>query len=549
MPPSVDTAVRDFAPEEGFAAGKLTRPQILKLSKAVLAFAEMLCDVKLYPYQREFGLRVIQSCLLSDGDEITALFSRQSGKTETVAVVICGLMVMMPTLAKYISDIRVQKFKNGFWVGLYAPSYEQANIPYRRAFQRMHSDHAATILSDEEIGISFDDHRQTYGLSLPNGSRCDCNTAAKQARIEGKTYHLIIGEESQDIDPYIWKKSVSPMGAATNASQAKIGTCNMQRSDFYEACQRNLRRDLSLEPNQLRNHFQFDYEVAAKYNPFYRQYVQKEIARLGFDSDEFRMAYRLHWILERGMFIEPTMFDLLGKDYTITTFDNKNEVVVGIDVGKADASSVVTVVQPDYTRGGYVGEDDFRCHKRVLNWLELLGDDYEQQIRHIIAFLDNYRKKKRIMVDATGVGQAIYDMLRAHYRSEIDSGDLEVLEFMATVQTNHDGYQRLLLDLQNERIEYPNSERSKKLGKQRKFVTQMLNLQKAFRGAYLGAEAGELTPHKDYASSLMIACYACDAAEQTPEMETESPVSVFGARRQRSFADRSAPWWKTAAAN
>ena len=81
------------------------------------------------------------------------------------------------------------------------------------------------------------------------------------------------------------------------------------------------------------------------------------------------------------MFVEPTLFDLMGKNYSPVTYDPVNVIYVEIDVGKAESSTVVTVVQPDYTKGGYVGEGDFRCHKRVLNWLQITGDDYVAQFR------------------------------------------------------------------------------------------------------------------------------------------------------------------------
>ena len=89
-------------------------------------FCEKGSGVELYPYQKEFGLRIIQSLLLEDNAEITALFSRQSGKTETVSTIVPGLCVILPILAN-IPDIgidrRIGKFKHGFWVGIFAPNY------------------------------------------------------------------------------------------------------------------------------------------------------------------------------------------------------------------------------------------------------------------------------------------------------------------------------------------------------------------------------------------------------------------------------------------
>lgn len=529
---------------------RLGRKEIEKLAGVVVTFSQALADMELYPYQINFSTRIVLSLLLNDGEEMTGLFSRQSGKTQVLAVTHNGVMVMLPTLAKYIKDPRIQKFKKGVRIGIFAPVKEQAENLFSRQQGMMNSDHARRILSDKALKIDVDEQTGTKAMELPNGSLAKIHSAAKQAKIEGPSYHLIVTDESQDIDPKIFRKSISPMGAAVNASQVKIGTCNMLRSDFYEACQRNARRDTKLKsPGQYKNHYQYDHTVAAQYNPFYRAYVKKEIERYGFDSDEFRMAYRLNWLLERGMFIDPTAFELLGHDYSPVTYDQTHPVVVGIDVGKSDASTVVTVVEPDYDRGGYAGEDDFRCHKKILNWLELKGDDYVVQVRAIKVFLSNYRKLIRIHIDATGVGSAVTDMLKAAFKEEIESGKLEILEFIAGRETNNEGYQRMLLDLQNERIEYPNSERAKKFQKQRNFVQQMTNLVKDYKGAYLGAEVGEETPYKDFCSSVMLAMMGCDSTDGIKEVQ-EDVNTIFrdtGARKSRQGdreGKRGRAWWK-----
>jgi hypothetical protein len=541
---------------------RLTRSQMVKLSRAILAFSEQLADVEAHPYQREFGQRVILSVLLSDSEDITGLFSRQSGKSTIVAVIVNGMMVMLPLLANLhtdpdkeesppvFEDPRIQKFKRGFWVGIYAPSHEQSGLLFDKILYYLHSDHAREIMADEEIGIELDDKKDSARAALPNGSYAKCHSSALQAKIEGASWHLIIGEEAQDIHAFVWRKSIIPMAASTAASFVQIGTCNMVRSAFYDKCQANARLDAKQKNTILRLHFQYDYEVAAKYNRWYRVHVQKKMAELGYDSDEFRMSYRLHWILERGMFVEPTLFDLMGKNYSPTTYDPVNVVYVGIDVGKSESSTIVTVVHPDYTKGGFVGEGDFRCHKRVLNWLDIRGDDYVAQFSQVRDFLANYRALKRIMIDATGVGAAMADMLANYFRAQLESGELELIRFIADPQTNHDGYTRLLQDLQNERFEYPNSERARKGQKQRNFVQQMTNLQKVYRGAFLTVEAGEETPYKDYCSSLMLGCLACDyvSEENTEITESDNFFMQEGRnRRQRSrglASERDLPFYR-----
>jgi hypothetical protein len=536
--------VRDALEDEGLPRRirKLNKKQVAKLAKAILVFSENLANLEMYPYQREFASRCILSVLTSDAENITGLFARQSGKSTTLAVIINGLMVMLPLLAEFIDDDRIQKFKNGFWVGVYAPSHEQSGMLFDKVLYYLHSEHAAAILADDEIGISLDEKGSR--AELPNGSYTKSHSAAPQAKIEGATWHLIVIEESQDVDPYVYKKSISPMGASTAATTIKIGTCNTVRSDFYDNCQRNVRRDLNAADPTQKLHFQYDYEVVCRYNQWYRIYIRKEMDQLGFDSDEFRMAYRLHWILERGMLVDPALFALMGKNYSPFTYDPVHEIIAGIDIGKAEGSTVVTLIIPDYKKGARIGPEDFRCYKKVVNWLEIRGDDYIAQEAQMRDFFANYRQLKRIMIDATGVGQPIYDWLCNYYQDRIDTGELEVFPFIATSESNHEGFLRLMGDLQNERLEYPNSERARKNQRQRNFVQQITNLQKIYRGAYLTVEAGEEVPQKDFGSSLMLACYACDyVSEENREAEQESNFLVSpGERRGRGLgSDRSRP--------
>lgn len=56
-----------------------------KISTVVLVnktfeFCQLYSGILFYPYQEQFSKRIIRSVLENDGEEITALFSRQSGK-------------------------------------------------------------------------------------------------------------------------------------------------------------------------------------------------------------------------------------------------------------------------------------------------------------------------------------------------------------------------------------------------------------------------------------------------------------------------------------
>lgn len=263
-----------------------------ELVNRIFAFCELYSGKTLYPYQERFSKRVIRSVLDNDGEEITALFSRQSGKSETIAVTVGGLMIILPELANmpmFADDPRLTMFKEGVKVGVFAPSQRQAQITYNRIKTRLQCDTAIEVLNDPEFRLEFTtSNGQTCALS--NGSFVTSISASDGSNIEGESFMVIICEECQDISNFKIRKSIHPMGAAYNATIVKIGTATTFKGDFYDAIQRNKRED-EQKKSHIKNHFEFDYRVAAKYNPKYAKYVESEKKRLGENSDEFRMAY------------------------------------------------------------------------------------------------------------------------------------------------------------------------------------------------------------------------------------------------------------------
>jgi hypothetical protein len=506
----------------------LSRAELLDIAEKCFQFCIEATGVQLYPYQEQFARRICQSIILEDGEEITALFARQSGKTESVSVAVVGLSVILPTLAKTAGikeDDRINKYKDGLWVGIFAPNYELAGVMHSRMANRMQSDTMLQVLKDPELGIDLQGGRKV--LRLPNGSFVDANSAGPQSNIEGKTYHLILCEETQDISNYKIRKSIHPMGASTNATMVKIGTPNAQKNEFFDACERNRKKTNALSPTDLPSHFQFDYEYPAKYNPRYGAYIEKEIERLGYDSDEFRMSYRLHWMLERGHFIAPEIFDSCGikktnklrvkKKGKFIHFkrneshyynDSSTEnMVASIDIGRSNDSTVVTVGKVWWDNPiMFSGED--RYHLHVVNWLEIQGDDHETQYPQILEFLGNYNIGS-IIVDATGRGDPIFDRLKA----DLYEDGIMVHPFIFSQRSKHEGYTILYQEMKVQRLSYPASDHARTYKRWQKFVREMYELQKDWRGKYMDVKApssgkkGKTDGHDDYSDSLMMLCY------------------------------------------
>jgi hypothetical protein len=278
-------------------------------------------------------------------------------------------------------------------------------------------------------------------------------------------------------------------------TMVKTGTPTNVNNNFYSSIQLNKRKQTSRGSRQ--NHFQWDWREPAKVNPKYDKFVRKEMLRIGEDSDEFQMSYNCKWMLERGMFVtSQTMDDLGDTSMEVVRSYHRTPVVVGIDPARKMDSTVVTVVWVDWDRPDEFGYYDHR----ILNWLELQGDDWEDQYFQIVNFLSNYNVFM-VGVDANGVGDAVAQRLKLL----LPRAEVVALTSSSSEQSKRWKHLKELIDRRS--IGYPNHAKTRRLRSHKRFVQQMTDLETKFKGPNFSAAApDEAHAHDDYADSLAIAC-------------------------------------------
>ena len=331
---------------------------------------------------------------------------------------------------------------------------------------------------------------------------------------------MIIVDEAQDVGNFKYSKSISPMGAFYNATKILIGTSTTHKGFFYESIQRNKK---DYDDGGKRNNFEYGYLTVIKYNPHYEKYVEGEKRRLGEHSDEFQMSYNLKWILERGMFISGKLFDELA-DPTIglSLRDRKKAHVVGIDLGKKQDSTVITVLEVDWDnpivvdRASSVDIPDYTAYNvYVKAWKELQGDNWNEQYDIIMDFLEEFNVV-RIVMDATGVGDAIYDRLRANL-------NYEIIPYVFGAGSKSDLYKHLNSEFRAKRVNYPADEEAKESREYQKFEQQFLDLEKSYRGQNLVVSHPDIAGGRDdYCDSLALAVWGAKGDEVCkPETERD----------------------------
>jgi len=487
-----DKPAEDYVEEQ---LDELSQQFVDKLIDKIMLFLKELVGHDLHPYQKPLARRIMESVIINDAEEITALAARQSGKSETVADTVVTLMILLPRLAKLYPDL-LGKFKDGLMVGLFAPTEGQAETLFGRAVTRLTSERALEILNDVEI----DDKAARVGgvtrqIKLTkSGSSITMMTANPRAKIESKSFHLIVIDECQEADDFVVSKSISPMLAYYAGTMVKTGTPTTSKNNFYKAIQLNKRRQTGR--NSRQNHFQWDWKDVIKYNPNYERSIRKQMLLVGEDSDEFQMSYNCKWLLERGMFVTSAIMDELGDtSQELVKSWHKTPVVVGIDPARKTDSTVVTVVWVDWDRPDEFGLYDHR----ILNWLEIQGDDWEDQYFQIVNFLSNY-DVLAVGVDANGVGDAVAQRLKILLpRAEVHSVGSSQQE-----QSKRWKHLKQLID--RRLVGWPAHAKTRRLRTWKRFYQQMTDLEVKFNGPNFSAAApDEAHAHDDFADSLAIA--------------------------------------------
>ncbi|MFE6745966.1 terminase large subunit domain-containing protein [Kitasatospora purpeofusca] len=487
-------------PAGGGARGA-TAALVAEIVDKILLVVDELSGHPLRPYQVPLARRILESLIVEDSAKITALQARQSGKTETVSDTVAGAAIMLPRLAVIFPKL-LGKFRDGLWVGVFGPTDEMSENIYSRIVYRLTSERAEEILNDPDIQEKLEGRGKIIRLKKC-GSLIRRQTAHPKAQIEGRTYHLIVIDEAQAADDKVINKSIMPMMAATAGTAVFTGTPTYTKSGFYSLIQHNKR-------TARRNHFEVDWKAVAKHVPPYAKFVRSELERLGEDSDEFKLSYRLIWLLDKGMLVTSDRFDALGDVSMRTVPDwHKSPVVVGIDPARKADSTIVTVCWVDWDRPDEYGQYEHR----ILNWLDLQGMDWESQYFRIVEFLSHYTVHS-VGIDVGGLG----DVVASRLKILMPRAEIVELKSDRGAQTKRWAH---MIDLMGKGyLAWPAHAKTRYTKTWKKFRTQMEDAELTYQGPHIIVAAPDAeAAHDDYVDSLANALYlTADLALPEAEM-------------------------------
>lgn len=375
-------------------------------------------------------------------------------------------------------------------IGIFAPQREQAKTDFDRLKDQLN-------LIERASGDWKPDESNANTLKLPNGSECYIFPVTPTSHPESKTLDLIIVEEAQTLNDHEFMNDVRPMGASTNAPIIFIGSAGYQLRYFYRLLQKF--DDMIFDYQRVIEHRREMYDLTGDdYHLNYETYVLGEMQRMpgGENADEFRVPYKLEWILGGGQFCTTDQYKSLLGEHSRVYHDKHHDCYAGIDTAKFPDSTVVTIVRAPYDDG------DKKIPKQLINWLELRGDNYKDQFDIILDFLRKY-KVQAIAIDSTGQGDFMPDMFERETEWQDEHSGMYRVKFSA--QSKDVLYKNLSVVLQELLTILPKNETKEA----EKFKQQMLDLQKEYKGELLSCHhPNSPDAHDDYPDSWALAEYA-----------------------------------------
>ena len=249
-------------------------------------------------------------------------------------------------------------------------------------------------------------------------------SADQSANVVGHTAHLLLEvDEAQDVPKQKYTKEFKPMGATTNVTSVLYGT-TWDDSTLLEETKQTC-RELEAKDG-IKRCFRYDWQEVAKYNSDYLAYVEAERQRLGEDHPLFLTQYRLLPVRAFGGFFSHQQLAQLHGEHSRKNSLGPNKIyVAGIDLaGEAEEESVLARLSRRKPRQDAtvitIGELDFSDFNSIQKqpWVKIVehywwtGKKHTDLYPQLVDIIKNVWHCRRVVVDATGVGQPVASFLK-----------------------------------------------------------------------------------------------------------------------------------------
>ena len=376
--------------------------------------------MQLRPYQLEVARAAMDSIHKGKGRILSVEIARQGGKNELSA----HLEVLLLTL--YMA-------RGGNLIKCSPTFKPQTVISMERLKQRL-----------DDFGF-HSIYRLYMGYIVQLGNAKTIFLSAEgSSSVVGHTADILLEiDESQDVDKEKYTREFRPMGSAANVTTILYGTTWDDSTLLEEVKQANLELE---KRDGIRRHFRYDWQEVGKYNPDYLIFVEVERQRLGEEHPLFRTQYALLPVTHGGGFLSRQQIAMVqGEHHRQSHPDGKKTYIAGVDLageyeqetllpgasatkqsltdirmppcagndhGRGHDSTVITIAEVDATNSS-------QPVLRIVEQYQWTGTPHSQLYAQMTEILKNVWTCRRIVVDATGIGQPVASFLRQELGSRV----------------------------------------------------------------------------------------------------------------------------------
>lgn len=235
---------------------------------------------------------------------------RQVGKTSSVAV---SAAINCETEGVEWNKHNAEPYR----IGIFAPKASQAQLDTERLKAWARCTKQGRALINWELTT-------TDRIVWHNGCEIRTYSASEQAENDGKTLNRIILEEGQKISDFVVSQAILPMGGATGAKIAKIGTVRPIRNHFFNSWHNdkkalrtwhhwlicdNLLRGGYVEVNGRKiSRYVLDMMPLAQKETYVRAGIFPNTPEFYYPGEmelnDFLTQYELRWLEQFGLFLD-----------------------------------------------------------------------------------------------------------------------------------------------------------------------------------------------------------------------------------------------------
>lgn len=257
-------------------------------------------------------------------------------------------------------------------------------------------------------------------IVLKNGSWLECKSTNDPTALIGEGLDLLIIDEASRVKDIAWREALRPTLADREGKLVAISTPKGSKNWFYKDYRKGVKNEDGYK----------SWNLPTNANPYFPANEWGQIIKeLGEENPVFRQEFLAEFIDDVGAVFKNIQGCISG-DFEEPKPNVKYSI--GVDLAKTNDFTVKFVIRHDT--------------RHIVHMERYNQVDYDVQINKILNLSKRYNNAN-ILIDSTGVGDPVYDLLK--------SRGANIKPFKFTNPSKENLIRGLMIALENKEITYP----------------------------------------------------------------------------------------------